>query len=152
MNRCIPFLAHRRFLLNAALASLGWLATPELAAQDLVRQFPAAALRGTLEVTAPPNILMNGRPDRLSPGARIKGQTNTLVMSGGLVGQSVLVNYLRDGQGLVHEVWILNAREAQEKRLGQDTITNIAFESDSEKRTYDDGTKPFRQLPGTPTR
>ncbi len=63
-------------------------------AQDLVRQFPPAARRGTLEVTAPPNVLINGQAERLSPGARIKNTNNTLALSGSLVGQRLLVNYL----------------------------------------------------------
>ncbi len=114
MNRCLRFSKH--LLAGAALASLAVLTAAPLAAQVLQRQFPAAALRGTLQVTTPPDILINGHPARLSPGARIKGTTNTLVMSASLAGQSVLVNYMRDGQGLVHEVWLLTDAEAQEKR------------------------------------
>ena len=117
MNRCLPSFQHplSRPLQCAALASLLGLSSLPLAAQGQLRQFPAAALRGTLEVTTPPDILINGKPARLSPGARIKGTTNTLVMSASLAGQPVLVNYLRDGQGLVHEVWLLTAAEALEK-------------------------------------
>ncbi|MFZ4622768.1 MAG: hypothetical protein ACOYNF_00890 [Rhodoferax sp.] len=149
MNRC--FQSPTALLIGAVLASIAGLATTPLAAQTLLRQFPAAALRGTLEVTAPPDILINGQAARLSPGARIKGVSNTLVMSGSLVGQEVLVNYLRDGQGLIHEVWILNAQEAQEKRSGQDR-TNIVFESDADQPAVQDGNTPFRQLPRLPTR
>ena len=69
-----------------------------------------------LEVTAPPEVLLNGAPARLSPGARIHGVTNTLVMSGQMVGQRLVVNYVRDTLGLVHQVWILSPDEAQKKR------------------------------------
>jgi len=117
MNRC--FQLPRHLLFSAALAGLIALTTTPLAAQGLLRQFPAAALRGTLQVTTPPDILINGQPARLSPGARIKGTSNTLVMSASLAGQTLRVNYLRDGQGLVHEVWLLTDAEAQEKHASE---------------------------------
>ena len=85
-------------------------------AQGFQREFPTAAKRAVLEVTAPPEVLLNGAPARLSPGARIHGVTNTLVMSGQMVGQRLVVNYVRDTLGLVHQVWILSPDEAQKKR------------------------------------
>ena len=39
------------------------------------------------------------------------------MLSASLVGQELTVNYLRDGMGLVHEVWILNAVEVRERRM-----------------------------------
>ena len=150
MNRCPASLKIPSLLLSAMLAGLGCLAASEAPAQDLVRQFPAAARRGTLEVTAPPQILMNGEPARLSPGARIKGTSNLLVMSASLVGQALLVNYLRDRQGLVHEVWILNPSEAADTRPGTETRTNIVFESDADRAKTDNGQTPFNQLPSYP--
>ena len=83
-------------------------------AQETVRSFPPAALRGTMQITNPPDMLLNGQAARLSPGARIRGVNNMLVMSGALAGQSVVVNYVRDSLGLVQDVWILNATEAQQ--------------------------------------
>ena len=50
-----------------------------------------------------------GRASELSPGARIYGPNRTLVLSATLVGQTLPVRYVRDLQGLVHEVWL--ARE-----------------------------------------
>jgi hypothetical protein len=150
MNRCIN--THRKLGvgLTALLlcTALGWLAPAS--AQDAVRQFPAAARRATLEVTTPPNLLLNGLPERLSPGARIKDPSNLLVLSGNLVGQRVLVNYLRDPQGLVREVWILNQTEAQQQRTGMEPTTNIVFGSDADKPKTDDGKTPFNQLPKFP--
>ncbi len=116
-------------------------------AQGLVRPFPTAALRGMLEVTAPPNILINGQSERLSPGARIKSANNLIVMSGTLVGQQLLVNYVRDGQGMIHDVWILTPAEAQEKRAGLDTITNIRFESLNVQPATPSGTPPVNAAP-----
>lgn len=78
-----------------------------------VRNFPPKVQRGTLTVTAPPEVLLNGKPDRLSPGARIRGTNNMLAMSGTLIGTPLVVNYLREPNGMLHDVWILTALEAQ---------------------------------------
>jgi len=116
-------------------------------AQGFVRTFPTKALRGTLEVTGPPNILLNGQPQRLSPGARIKGTNNLIIMSASLVGKQLLVNYVPDPQGLIHEVWILTPAEAQQKRAGLDTLTNIRFESDLQRI---EAMQRSREAPATP--
>jgi hypothetical protein len=145
MNRCLP--ARKGFFLGLMSLLLVTLAPAPAAAQELVRQFPAAAKRGTLQVTQPPNILINGVPERLSPGARIKNPNNMIVLSGSLVGQALLVNYLRDPQGQIHEVWLLNAAEAQHKRTGMEAVTNFIFGSDADKPKTDDGKTPFDQLP-----
>jgi len=107
MNRCNAF----QFSRLAALAALLALCASAMA-QLTVRPFPPAAQRGAMVVTAAPELLLNGRPDRLSPGARIRGVNNMLVMSAQLTGQDLLVNYTREPHGLIHEVWILNAQEA----------------------------------------
>ncbi len=96
------------------------------------RQFPAQAQRGTLEVKMPPVVTINGTQERLSPGSRIRGPNNQLVMSGQLVGHSVQVNYVRDNLGQIHEVWILNALEAREEREGSGPVKNFKFESQIE--------------------
>jgi hypothetical protein len=149
MNRCLtprPGITPARLLFGLALGVAA--ALPLTAsAQNMVRQFPAAALRGTLEVTAPPNVLLNGQAARLSPGARIKNTNNALVMSASLVGNRLVVNYLRDHQGLVHEVWLLSPAEAQEKRAGLGTAFNFSFGSDVQRPKLDDGNTPFEPLP-----
>ena len=113
----------------------------------MLRQFPVAAKRAVLEVKAPPEVLLNGAADRLSPGARIHGLTNMLVMSAQVVGQRLVVNYVRNPQGQVHEVWILSEAEAQQKRPGMEPVTNYVFGSDADKPKVDDGKTPFNQLP-----
>lgn len=116
MNRCSPprsGATRRTTLLALALLVLA----PAAPAQTLTRQFPAKALRGKLIVQQPPWVTIDGKTAQLSPGSRIRNTNNTLVLSASLVGLEQTVNYLRDGQGLVHEVWILNAVEAAEKRL-----------------------------------
>ena len=149
MNRCLtprPGIPPARLLLGLALGVAA--ALPLTAsAQNMVRQFPAAALRGTLEVTAPPNVLLNGQAARLSPGARIKNTNNALVMSASLVGNRLVVNYLPDHQGLVHEVWLLSPAEAQEQRAGTGTVFNFSFGSDANQTKGDDGNTPFEPLP-----
>ena len=74
---------------------------------------PAAAQRGVLQVLQPPEVLLDGQAARLSPGARIRGRDNLLALSAALVGQSLSVRYVRDPQGLVHEVWLLTEAEQQ---------------------------------------
>ena len=115
MNRCNAAffeLASRRqalpFLLAAALLGLSGQAGAQLG----VRTFPPNAERGTLVVTYPPVIQMNGKPDRLSPGSRIRGLNNMLVLSGSVVGQTLLVNFVRNPTGEVHDVWVLTPAEA----------------------------------------
>ena len=112
MNRCSPTSLLRRTLL--ALAGLGLCGVA--LAQNAPRNFPANALRGTMVVTQPPIITMDGKAAQLSPGARIKGAGNLLVLPGTVVGQELLVNYTVEPHGLVHEVWILTEAEAAEKR------------------------------------
>lgn len=151
MNRCLQ-MPPVRFLMALAIV-LVWACAfgPDTAqAQTMLRQFPPAAKRGMLVVTTPPEIQINGASERLSPGARIKGVNNLTVLSASLVGTSVLVNYVRDAQGMVHEVWILSAEEAQEKRVGMEPVTNFVFSSDADKPKSDDGKTPFDQLPKYP--
>jgi len=128
MNRCLKFLpalASTAALALLAVAGAGF--PPDASAQTGVRTFPAEALRGTLEVTAPPQVVLDGQADRLSPGARIFNTSNLLALSGGLVGQSLTVNYTRDGAGLIHQVWILTADEARERRPGARPARNFLF-------------------------
>jgi hypothetical protein len=75
---------------------------------------PANTLRGEITFGLPPEIVLNGKLlTRLSPASRIRGQSNTLVMSGTLGGQTHVVNYNVDGQsGLIQDVWLLTAQEA----------------------------------------
>jgi len=103
-----------RCVFKACLGLL--LAAPLLpAGAQMPRPFPATALRGTLQVTQPPEVLLNGQPARLTPGSRIRGPNNLLQLSGGLVGQKLLVHYTRDPSGGVHDVWILTDDEAARK-------------------------------------
>ena len=87
------------------------------AAQGIVREAPRDVKPGVMAVSAtPPIITMDGKADRLSPGARVRDLNNMLVMSGALANQSHYTVYKRDSAGLVHEVWLLT--EAEYTKLG----------------------------------
>ncbi len=119
MNRC----AFVRLCALAVLLSSTGLAQAQ-------RQFPDKALRGTLEVQRFPHIRINGEPDRLSPGARIRNAQNQIVAPASVAGQPLVVNYLRELNGLVHEVWILSPAEAEQKRAHEGTMRNFRFASE----------------------
>ena len=92
------------------------LAVSSLAAQaQQHRFFPANALRGELVITQHPDVLLNGKPARLAPGSRIKGDTNLLVQPAGLAGQKLVVHYTVESSGLIMDVWVLNPAEAANK-------------------------------------
>ena len=130
MNRCTPRLAHPvqvalTIAFCAGMASLTAHAQTS-DAKPSVREFPKAALRGEMVVKNHPEIVLNGKAERLSPGARIWDKDRTLVLSARLAGQVVTVNYMREGGGLINQVWILNSEELKEKRAGGNaTIFNF---------------------------
>ena len=161
MNRCPPLVprpACRHWLaLCIAMASIAAQAQqqalpPEQQQQRPhgVREFPAAALRATLSVSAPPEILLNGNRERLAPGARIRNTNNMLVMSASLVGDTYIVNYVREPQGLIKDIWLLTEAEVAQKRKGMEPVTNFTFQSDADKPRTDDGKTPFHLLPKFP--
>jgi len=104
--------------IRTALAGLS-LATAAFAAtsQGIVREAPRDVKPGIMAVSAtPPIITMDGKADRLSPGARVRDLNNMLVLSGSLANKTVYTVYKRDGAGLVHEVWLLT--EAEYEKVG----------------------------------
>ena len=112
------------------------------------RQFPQNAKRGELMVLTAPDIALDSKPDRLSPAARIRDINNNLVLSGTLTNQALIVNYLRDNTGLVHNVWVLSAEEIKQKMPGQPEgiLSNIRSMFDT-PTVKDDGNTPYDQLP-----
>ena len=90
------------------------------AVAQIVRSFPETALRGKIAFKSPPQIELDGKADRLSPGARIRDEQGMLAMTGALAGKSFVVNFRREaGTGMVHKVWILSAEEAKVKLAGE---------------------------------
>ena len=100
-----------RLVLALVYAAIAFWAADAAQAQ-VQRQFPKAALRGSLVIDEPPLVTLNGRPARLAPGARIRNQGNTLALSGTLIGAKLLVHYTLDPTDLISDVWILTPEEA----------------------------------------
>ncbi len=111
------------------------------------RQFPPNAQRGRLKVVQGADVLVDGKAERLSPGARIRGPQNTLVMTGAITGQELVVNFVRDAYGNLHQVWLLTALEAKQKMKRATPENNFFFSSEANKPKVDDGKTPFDQLP-----
>ena len=155
MNRCTPGLLAALIALgaSASLTSLPVNAQTTGEQTDViktnVRSFPKTAARGELIVFMAPEISIDGKPDRFSPGVRIRDINNSLVLSGTLSGQRLVVNYTRDNTGLVQQVWVLNADEVRQKIAGQDRglLSNIRSLFDT-PATSDNGQTPYSQLPG----
>lgn len=108
MSRC------HALLLSAVLALPLATAAPNALAQA-ARPVPISplSLRGEATFGTPPELQLNDQVTRLSPAARIRGTSNTLVMSATLAGQTWIVNYTLDAlTGLVQDVWLLTPEEA----------------------------------------
>lgn len=141
MNRCPATHLSPRLLRHAAVLCLAVLAGAGAHAQ--VREFPAAALRGVLQVTMPPVVVLDGKADRLSPGARIRGPADEFVLSASIAGAPLVVNYVREPNGLLHQIWLLTPAEAAIKRPGAIRERNFLFESELERKPQDE--QPPRQ-------
>ncbi|MEO8525665.1 MAG: hypothetical protein ABI460_13155 [Caldimonas sp.] len=96
-----------------AFAAACLLALP--AGAQVQRNFPPTALRGAIVFAVAPEILLNGRPARLAPGARIRDVNNMMVVPSAVFGGPFLVHYTADSYGLVKDVWILTVYEAANK-------------------------------------
>ena len=100
-----------RCALPAALAAAVALALPFSAAAQLQRPFPRDALRGEMNFVAPPDVLLNGKPARLSPGVRVRNETNQLVMPPLATGAKAVVHYTLEASGMVNAVWFHTPEE-----------------------------------------
>ncbi|MEO5672972.1 MAG: hypothetical protein ABIR26_19965 [Ramlibacter sp.] len=110
MNRCTR--SRVKAALAAVLAGLFLTFTFTTAsAQGIRREAPKDVMLGVLQVTSPPEVVLDGKIDRLSPGSRIRDLNNMLLLSGGIAGKVLPVVYRRDAAGLVHEVWVLTDEE-----------------------------------------
>ena len=115
--------------------------------QPGLRSFPPSALRGKLLVLQAPEVSLDGQPARLSPGTRIRGPQNELLMSAALSGQELIVNFTRDPYGNIKDVWILTPAEQKQKLKTATPERNFIFSSEGDKPKTDDGKTPFNQLP-----
>jgi hypothetical protein len=98
------FPAMSRFLVLLAFAGLSSAATAQL------RTIPQEAQRGELRYLQGMLVEINGKEERLSPGAQIRDTDNRLRVPSSLPEKSD-VKYLFDGAGMVHRVWILSPPE-----------------------------------------
>jgi hypothetical protein len=127
MNRCA-------LMLSAVLCTASFAAVAQAP-----RNFPATALRGELVVTSPPEVLLNKKPARLAPGARMRGMDNMQVLSGAAVNQRLLVNYTLDLHGNVMDVWVLTPAEAARKPWPGTPQEAAAWSFNADQQTW---TKP----------
>jgi hypothetical protein len=104
----------------AVIASFSSILFSTSVSAQVVRTFPDTAPRGKIVFKSPPQIELDGKADRLSPGARIRDERGMLAMTGALQGKEFVVNFKREAStGMVHEVWILTAEEQKVKRDGE---------------------------------
>jgi hypothetical protein len=105
---------------TAVIASFSSVLFSTSVSAQVVRTFPDTAPRGKIVFKSPPQIELDGKADRLSPGARIRDERGMLAMTGALEGKAFVVNFKREATtGMVHEVWILTAEEQKVKRDGE---------------------------------
>ena len=152
MNRCTQKLHP---LLAALAIATAVIASPLVHAQDadagvlVTRELPKAALLGRMLIQQPPDVLLNGQPTRLAPGARLRDESNQIALSGALMGQAFPVKYLLDSSGLVSQAWLLTADEVRASRKSF-SLSQFLFGSDAATGPVDDGNTPFDQLPRYP--
>ena len=96
-------------LVCAALCVL--IAESALAQAQRIVAIPAAAKRSTFTFSGGPDVLVDGRAARLSPGARIFDRNNYLQMHGAISGTFRVKYLLEATTGLVQSVWILTDEE-----------------------------------------
>jgi hypothetical protein len=128
MNRCL-----HAALIGLLLALSTLRPSPALAQADLPsRVLPTDVQRGVLVITQAPDVRLDGRGERLSPGARIRNTSNLLLLSGEVTGRALPVIYRRDMQGLIHEVWVLSPEElarlesAESRGFWQELLQRLA--------------------------
>jgi hypothetical protein len=86
------------------------------------RPFPASVKRGAMTPAYAPDIIIDGKPRRLAPSARIFNQDNLIEMPASLRGRDIVVNYQEDGEGLIVNVWILTPEEASRRLPAGDAV------------------------------
>ena len=90
-------------LLAFCLAASSW--------AQVQRNFPQNAMRGKMAFGEAPQIMLNGDLARLAPGARIRDNSNLIIVPSTIAGARFVVNYTVDLGGQVKDVWILTPAE-----------------------------------------
>ena len=108
-----------RILLTAVISTSAILWLPltsgSAVAQALFRVFPGPAELATFTPLNHPDILINQKPARLSPGALIRNTENRIVLLGSLQGEYA-VSYTKDFLGEVNLVWMLTPPEIEREK------------------------------------
>jgi hypothetical protein len=87
-------------------------ASATVLAQGMLRVFPEQAELAVLTPRLHPEILLDGKPDRLSPGALIRDLNNRIVILNSLPDQDVIVSFIREpATKQIQFVWILSQAE-----------------------------------------
>ncbi|HXU42125.1 MAG TPA: hypothetical protein VN675_07360 [Burkholderiales bacterium] len=89
---------------------VAFLACWSCAAAAQLRTIPNEARVGTLRYLGAMQVELDGNPQQLAPGARIRDGDNRLVLPTALQ-EREQVRYLLDSTGQVFRVWILSAPE-----------------------------------------
>ncbi len=113
------------------------------------RHFPPKAMRGRFTVTASPEVLLDGKADRLSPGARVRDVGNRVLLPASITGVRLPVNYVRDANGDLSEVWILSESEVKKvlpTMAAKRGFFGALFDTTPRQPT-DDGNTPYDKLP-----
>jgi hypothetical protein len=95
----------RTFVVRLAVAAF---AATLLACGSAVKVAPDGSMTGTMTPGQLPEVTIDGKPMRLSPGARIYNQSNLTITPNQLPANS-RVRYKTDATGLVSQVWVLPA-------------------------------------------
>ena len=106
----LPSLFRSTFASLAGIAVLAALLAAPAAHAD--RPFPDHVKRGTMTPAYHPDIIIDGKPRRLAPAARIFNQDNLTEVPASLRGKDIVVNYEEDRDGLIVNVWMLTPEEA----------------------------------------
>jgi len=100
------------------------------------RQFSPQTLRGEFLLVQTPDVLLNGKPARLSPGARVRGDSNLLQQPASLAGQKLTVHYTQSADGLILDVWLLNPVELANKTWPRSAQEAAAWAFDPGTQTW----------------
>jgi hypothetical protein len=98
----------RRFLVLLALAGFAAAATAQL------RTIPKEARQGVIRHLQDMHVEIDGKPQRLAPGAQIRSLQNRIIVPSAIPA-GVVVKYVFDNEGLVRNVWIVTEQEAAQR-------------------------------------
>lgn len=124
MHRCLRFPSLRARAIGcvllagaACLPAQAQTAPAVTATAAGTRNFPPAALRGKLVIGTMPEVTLNGKAMRTTPGFRLFSTEGRLVMAHTVAGQNLLVNYvIEPSTQWLHTAWVLTPEEAALKR------------------------------------